>query len=247
MGTVVSIRFQTALPPATVLAGVEQTFAELDARYSLYKPNSEMSRIASGVLRLQDASPQLRETYSIALDWRARTGGAFTAHRPDGVIDLSGVVKAIAIAAAARKLESAGFDDWILNAGGDIAIGSAIRTTPWTVGIIDPGDRTALLTSLALTGARLACATSGSAERGDHIWAAQVKPEFAQVTVVGDDIVTADVLATAIIAGGPETLDLACRMWSIDVMAIDIDGNVRMTPGAREAMQLARGELSTPR
>jgi thiamine biosynthesis lipoprotein len=43
--------------------------------------------------------------------------------------------------------------------------------------------------------------------------------------------VTADVLATTIIAGGPAALDQICATWDVDVLTIDRAGELRMTPG----------------
>ncbi|MEO7147136.1 MAG: hypothetical protein ABIW81_01435 [Terrimesophilobacter sp.] len=57
--------------------------------------------------------------------------------------------------------------------------------------------------------------------------------EFSQVSVFADDIVTADVLATAIVAGGPETLRLVTERWPVDVIAIDQDDTILMTPAIR--------------
>ena len=105
------------------------------------------------------------------------------------------------------------------------------RSEPWAIGIVDPLDRDALVTAATLRGSRHACATSGSAERGDHIWTiGATSAVFAQATVLADDIVTADALATAIIAGGKAALDRSCATWNIDVMTIDHAGNIRMTP-----------------
>jgi FAD:protein FMN transferase len=216
MGTVVSIE-----PPLRV-PEIEKVFADLDARFSLYRPDSELSRISNGSLQLMDASAELRSAYARALEWRSLTGGAFTPHRPDGVIDLSGIVKALAMAESASLLGTT--DDWILNVGGDVLTSGQ----PATVGITDPFDRTQLLTSVRLGGSRRAIATSGTAERGDHIWG---RGGFAQVTVVANDIITADVLATAIVAGGVETLNASTPTWDIDVLAIDLDGKLFATPG----------------
>jgi FAD:protein FMN transferase len=216
MGTVVSIEPPLRAPE------IETVFAEYNERFSLYLPDSELSRIATGALLLRDASVSLREAYARALEWRSLTAGAFTPHRPDGVIDLSGIVKALAIEDAGRLL--ADHEDWILNAGGDVLTSGQVAT----VGITDPSDRTQLLTSVRIGGSRRAVATSGSAERGDHIWG---RGGFAQVTVVANDIVTADVLATAIVAGGVEMLNASTSRWDIDVLAIDPAGNLFATPG----------------
>jgi thiamine biosynthesis lipoprotein len=216
IGTVVSIE-----PPLRVPA-IEAVFADYNRRFSLYLPGSELSRIADGSLRLSHASSILRDAYAIALEWRSLTAGAFTPHRPDGVIDLSGIVKALALDAAGALLADSG--DWILNAGGDVLTSGQVAT----VGVTDPFDRTQLLTSVRLGGSRRAVATSGTSERGDHIWG---RGGFAQVTVVANDIVTADVLATAIVAGGVDTLNASTSGWDIDVLAIDPAGNLFATPG----------------
>ncbi|HMH59285.1 MAG TPA: FAD:protein FMN transferase [Galbitalea sp.] len=216
MGTVVSIE-----PPLKV-PEIEALFASYNERFSLYRSDSELSRIADGSLRLADASSELRNAYSLALEWRSLTAGVFTPHRPDGIIDLSGIVKALAIEAAGHVLAEDG--DWIINVGGDVLTSGQAAT----VGITDPFDRTQLLTSARLGGSRRAVATSGSSERGDHIWGGR---GFAQVTVVANEIVTADVLATAIVAGGVDTLNASTSGWDIDVLAIDPAGNLFATPG----------------
>jgi thiamine biosynthesis lipoprotein len=60
-----------------------------------------------------------------------------------------------------------------------------------------------------------------------------LRSEFIQVSVAGPDIVTADVLATAIVAGGRELLDVAALEWDVDVLAITRDGELLATPGFR--------------
>jgi thiamine biosynthesis lipoprotein len=77
-------------------------------------------------------------------------------------------------------------------------------------------------------------ATSGSAERGDHIWTAGTgRADFVQVSVAAADIVTADVLATAIVAGGRPMLDRATDNWDVEVLAILADGGLLGSPGFR--------------
>jgi thiamine biosynthesis lipoprotein len=64
-------------------------------------------------------------------------------------------------------------------------------------------------------------------------------PEYLQVTVVADDILTADVLATAIVAGGESMLREACGSWDIDVLTVDLAGELTATPGFRAALALS--------
>jgi len=231
MGTVVSL--DGAGSPA-LLDAVRAVFDAADRRFSLYRSDSELRRIADGSLELLDASAELREVYATALGWRGETGGAFTPHRPDGTVDLNGIVKAWAMAEAGRALGGDG--DWCLNVGGDVLVSRAAGPgAPWVVGIVDPADRAGLLTALPLVGGRRAAATSGSAERGDHIWTrGREAAEFVQVTVLADDIVTADVLATAIVSGGSATLNDLTARFDVDVLTVARSGELRATPGIRE-------------
>ena len=230
MGTVVSVEWSGR--PDRLIA-VETLFEAADRRYSPYRPDSEVSRIADGSLALLDTSAELRELYASALGWRGETGGAFTPHRPDGGLDLNGIVKAWTMGEVGRAL---GHGDWCLNVGGDVLVsGLDPFGRSWVVGIVDPAARDRLLTSVPLVGARRAAATSGSAERGDHIWTrGREAAEFVQVSVLANDIVTADVLATAIVSGGSATLDDVTERFDIDVLTVDQAGELRATPGMRE-------------
>lgn len=265
MGTVISLTLPTASGEDELVAAtavVEHLFAGLDETFSLYRPESEASRLARAEIRLPDASEDMRRLYADAVGWRLVTEGAFSPERPDGVLDLSGIVKGYAIQEAGTSLLALGLNDWCLNAGGDVLVsgspvpGSVLlsavpasvesgRTEPWRAGIVDPEDRRTLIAGYPLgghAGAKLALATSGSAERGDHIWAAGAgsrvrtglaSPVFRQVSVAAADIVTADVLATAIVAGGLTMLDRATDGWDIEVLAVRAGGELLATPGFR--------------
>ncbi|MCU1558307.1 MAG: thiamine biosynthesis protein [Microbacteriaceae bacterium] len=239
MGTMATIDLTTQLRTVDLLSDIEAAFDDIENTFSLYRPDSELSQISAGRLPLMKSSARLRSVYADSLFWRNRTNGAFTPHRPDGVVDLNGIVKAIAIERAGAMLDAAGLDDWCVDVGGDILCrGVQPNGTPWTLGIVDPDDRSALLCSIVLHGERRAVATSGSTERGDHIWrdGSRSEPAFRQVTVVADDMITADVLATAIVSGGRTTLDDVTERWSIDVLSIDLDGSMRATAGFQAAL-----------
>ena len=235
MGTMVSIRIadtelgvnQSHEQIVVVLNEIEHECALLNEKFSLYREDSEISQIARGELALADSSEEMREEYARALDWREKTDGAFTPHRPDNVIDLSGTIKAVAIDSASRLLTQAGVTNFSVNVGGDLTTSGnqSEDETGWITGIVDPLDRSAVLAALRLNAEFPAMATSGSAERGEHIW---LRPEttkaFIQATVIGPDIITADVLATAIISGGQATLDQITQNFDVAVMTVAPDG-----------------------
>ena len=244
MGTMLSL--ELADPTTELLRRVERIFADADARFSPYRSDSELSRINAGALSLLDADPALAEAYTLALEWRSQTDGCFTPTRPDGLLDLNGVVKAIAMRDAGEALAAAGARDWTLVVGGDLlASDRGPDGAPWSTGIVDPLDRAALLCAIELRDPRRAIATSGSAERGDHIWSAMGRSEYLQATVVANDIVTADVLATAIIAGGEVMLRTACERWPVDVLTVDRAGELSATPGFRAALATPGEHLSS--
>lgn len=236
MGTMASLIFGGEMLEsdefASVVAAVEEIFDEDDRRFSLYSADSELSRLNRGELSLEASSAELRAAYALAAEWRLLTYGAFTPERPDGLLDLSGIVKALSIDRARLALECAGYTETIVDVGGDAVTTGLRRGQPWTAGIVDPADRSRLLCAVPLDPRRPAIATSGTAERGEHIWVVAPTP-YVQVTVLAADIVTADVLATAILAGGREFRDDATERWAIDVLTVDRLGQVEVTPGMR--------------
>jgi thiamine biosynthesis lipoprotein len=244
MGTVVSLRaVGDADMVARSAAVAASVFDRWDRRCSLYRTDSELSRVARGELALTEAGAELRNAYALAVAWRARTDGAFTPHRADGVIDLNGVIKAVAIAEAGEAMRAMGVAGWGIDAGGDVLVsGPRADGTPWLVGIVDPWQRDRLLSAIPLGADRRAVATSGSAERGDHIWSTTdgTDPVFVQVSVAAADIVTADVLATAIVAGGEAALDELSSREPVDVLAVRRDGTMSATPGWPRASKPGR-------
>ena len=56
---------------------------------------------------------------------------------------------------------------------------------------------------------------------------------LVQVTVAAPDIMTADVLATAILAGGRRTLDVALTRWDVQVLACSASGEFLATEAFR--------------
>lgn len=235
MGTTVSIRVADATPDgpalAAALSSARGAFEEIEALFSLFRPESELSRIGREDLRLEDASAQVIDASEAASRWTEQTRGAFTARRPDGVMDLSGIVKAQAIVAAAGRLAEAEIAAYVVNAGGDILTAGVPARGYWAAGIVDPHDRLRLLTTVRLDLELSALATSGSGERGEHIWRRDdAAGEIVQASVIARDIITADVLATAIVAGGSAALDQVTADFPIGVLAAFNDGSLVANP-----------------
>ena len=227
MGTVASLSAPGEMD-ARLRDRVQQVFADLDAHLSPFRPDSEVSRVNAGRLVARRAGQQFRRALDLAHTWYLETAGAFTPYPPGGGLDLNGVVKAMAIADAGDLLVAGGVSDWCLNVGGDVLVHGFDQQPapgePWTAGIVHPADPGSLLSVYRFTDVVTpAIATSGVTERGEHVWRTDrraAQDQFIQVSVVAGDIITADVLATALLAGGQDLLVEALRRWPIEVLAV---------------------------
>lgn len=210
-----------------------------DLKFSLYKPDSELSKLVRGDLAWEDASVEQLEIKGLCEAWNSRTSGFFDARH--GVeYDPSGVVKVWAAARAASFLEANGIRSFTLNAGGDVYLSPDLqRGTLTRVGLSAPRSIRAADAGanfvLELSGTSFsAVATSGSAERGEHIWATSDVDRFRQVSVIGADYLAADVWATALIAGGAKAFQVflaECESEKLVAAVTTSDGSLITTPG----------------
>jgi thiamine biosynthesis lipoprotein len=239
MGLPFSIHLRGAIKrqadPDAVEAAVEAVWESLrwaDRIFSPYRADSEISRIRAGDLRLRDADPAVRQVLDFAEIARRITGGTFDV-RGSGSLDPSGIVKGWAASRAAEPLSTLGVDHY-LNAGGDVLLRSLTPDRPWRIGIEHPDDPQGLLT--VVERATGAVATSGGTHRGAHIWnPATGAPAtgIAQATVVGPSLVWADILATAVVAGGLDRLDRSQWPPGHEVLLVTDEGRLLASPGFR--------------
>jgi thiamine biosynthesis lipoprotein len=237
MGTTVSVAVRVPVVPGDVLDRFFDQLRAVDAQFSPYRDDSEVSRLARGELSEAEASPDLRHVLSACDHLALVTEGAFDArrHRPDGRPDPSGYVKGWAIEEAAWILDSAGARNYWVNAGGDIvARGEAAPGRPWRVGIQHPDRRDRVAAVLAVSDR--AVATSGSYERGDHIrdprsGGAVAPSALRSVTVVGPALAFTDAYATALFVMGLDGLHWLASRPDYEALAITADDRVVRTQG----------------
>lgn len=209
MGTVFSLDIRADILDPAVLDAVTHDLRWVDEVFSTYRPDSQISRLATGVLRVEDCAPEVGQVLELCAEYSRRTNGYFTA-TPGGRLDPSGLVKGWAIARASALLTAKGLRRHAVNGGGDVqTVGEPEPGRCWRIGVTHPFQPGRLATVVSGTG--IAVATSGTAERGSHIvnpFTGQPATEIASATVVGADIVSADVFATAAVAMGT-----AARGW----------------------------------
>jgi thiamine biosynthesis lipoprotein len=251
MGTVVSFDVPAAARTDGSLDAAVGWLHWVDRVFSPYRADSDVSLLAAGAVTVDGCAPELAEVIDGCAFVAELSGGYFSDH-PSGRFDPTGYVKGWAIERAAAALSAAGSASHLVNGGGDVQCvgrrtdgsspagpGTAAAglgqtgITPWRIGIADPFRPGRL--ALVLSAGDCGIATSGTAERGDHI----VNPRtgrpaagLASLTVTGPSLTLADAFATAAFAMGP---DLA-RAWTealdgYEAFAITTSGQTWHTSG----------------
>jgi len=203
MGMPIYLDVRDPRPDPEVVEAMFDWLRWVDAMFSTYKPDSEISRIGRGELAVADAHPHVQAVLERCEELRVETGGYFDAHAGES-LDPSGLVKGWSVDKAAAILEAGGLRDFAVNAGGDIRLrGRAVPGDRWRVGIQHPFDSGSV--AAVVEGTDLAVATSGAYRRGDHVLDPHTHRAPAgvlSVTVAGPDLATADAYATASFAMG---------------------------------------------
>lgn len=235
MGTVASIAVAMAdvdrLGRARVTAAVADArivLEALDQRFSHYSVDSDISRWLAG----GPVSPEAVADFSVVLRQcgrlKADSGGVFTVKNPaTGTVDTAGYVKGFAIALSVDSLRRAGVANAVVGVGGDTySMGRASAERPWRVAVVHPQSRSTVVAIVEATD--LAVATSGTRERGRHIWNGNRDPvgTLVSFTVIGPGIADADAFATIGFAMGEAGIAWVAGHAGYRSVAIRRDGTV---------------------
>lgn len=233
MGTVFSFDVRDPDITTAVLDPVLRRLHDIDSCYSTYQPASPINRLDRGEITLENASPEIRIVLRECARWRRYTDGWFDV-RAGGHLDPSGYVKGWAVAQASAMLAAEGSRWHCINGGGDILAVGVEPDQTWNFGIVDPSNDRQIVATVA--GASVAIATSGSAQRGDHI----VDPNthcaatgaLLSFSVIGRSIVDCDVLATAGVAMGNAAESWFARRPDVQTFGVRSDGSTFTTPSS---------------
>jgi thiamine biosynthesis lipoprotein len=162
-------------------------------------------------------------------------------------LDFGGIAKGMAVDIAIEHLRELGVNNAIINMGGDLrAIGSK-GGKPWKIGIRHP-RRNGVIASLETRGDE-SIFTSGDYERYfeyegkryHHILDPRTgypAEGVTSVTVIHQEGVVADAATTALFIAGPDQwLDIARSMGVHDVMLIESNGRIHLTPSMQQRIQ----------
>jgi len=200
MGMPVAIEVLDDIPPRA-LGDAFAWLRWVDATFSTYRDDSQISLLDRGALLPEAAHPDVRNVLACCEAHRVATCGFFDI-RATGRLDPSGFVKGWAVEQAASILERAGARRFCINAGGDVLVRGG---RPWRIGIRHPRLRDRLAGVVALRDG--AVATSGAYERGPHVvdpHTGRPPSHVLSVTILGPNLGTADAYATAAFAMGAE-------------------------------------------
>jgi thiamine biosynthesis lipoprotein len=235
MGTAISVDVVGDPDDGRLAGAVEAAFAwfrEVDARFSTYRPDSEVCRLDRGALPPGDVSPDLHHVLRACEEMRVATEGYFDVYAT-GRLDPSGYVKGWSAQVASDRLAAAGLGDHCVNAGGDVRVrGHGPDGRPWRVGIRHPWQRDKV--AWVVAGTDLAIATSGVYERGDHVidpFSGAPATRWSSVTVTGPDLAVADAYATAAVAMGERALRWLPRLAGYESAVVTSDGEAFRSDG----------------
>lgn len=231
MGTAFSLDLRDPVPLPAV-DGVIEWLHWVDATFSPFRPDSDISRLGRGEVGLDDCEPEVGQVLAVCDELEILSGGAFSVGYGGG-LDPSGYVKGWAVEQAAAMLTDAGSRRHAVNGGGDVrVVGRPEPGRQWQIGVADPFASRQLATVVALVDGGLA--TSGTAERGLHV----VDPStglpatgLASLSVVGPDLGLADAYATAGLAMGARARPWLETVAEYEAFGITADGVHWQTTG----------------
>ncbi|WP_320784323.1 FAD:protein FMN transferase [Streptomyces sp. CRN 30] len=244
MGTVFSFDVRGGGTEA-VRTALDEAVASLhavDAVFSTYREDSQVSRLARGELTVGECDPQVAEVLELCAEAQRLSGGWFSATY-EGSLDPTGIVKGWATERAMLRLAAAGASGVSVNGGGDVQLyGVPGPERPWRVGVSDPLRPGALAAVVSAAGTeRLSVATSGTAERGAHVvdprTGRSAVTDLVAVTVVAPRLTWADAWATAAFAmGSRQALRWLESLPETEALLITGGNEVRCTGGLADRL-----------
>jgi len=226
------------------------TVAPLVDAWGFGPPQGEKARAVPPLARVQAQRPAVGYR-ALRLDAATRTA---TKLREGLRADLGGIAKGYGVDCAARALEANGVRDYMIEAGGEVRVGGRRADgRPWRIGVERP-DAWPPRAHYVVPLERGAMATSGDYriyfEQDGKRYSHEIDPatgfpidhRLCSVTVVADDCMRADALATALIVLGPERGWALAQAQRIAAYFIERDAEGRFTDRATPAFAALGGE-----
>ena len=209
-------------------------FDFIDKTFSTFKQDSEISRINRDEIKKADWSDDMKTVFALAEKTKKETEGYFDIIDNNGKYNPSGIVKGWAIYCATQILRKAGFENFYVNAGGDIQFyGKNADGELWKTGIKNPFNQKEIVKVVYLKSGE-GIATSGNYLRGKHIISPKEKKpadDIASMTVIGPNVFEADRFATAAFAMGEKGIDFIESLKGFEGYMVKKDKHALFTNG----------------
>jgi thiamine biosynthesis lipoprotein len=232
----VTIEIADSNPSSESIDKVFQYLDYVDRKFSFFRPDSEVSAINRGgdEWPAEKWSDDMKLVMALSEKTKNETDGFFDIRRSDGRIDPSGLVKGWMIYNSAEILKADGYKNFYIDIGGDIqTYGKNKDGMDWRIGIRHPFQKDKIVK--VISGENLAVATSGTYERGKHIYNPKTgktaESDIASISIIGPNVYEADRFATAAFAMGREGINFIASLLGFEGMMIDNDGVATMTDG----------------
>jgi thiamine biosynthesis lipoprotein len=233
MGMPITVEIVDTSASDAIFNDVYDYFTHVDEVFSTYKTTSEISAINKNGKPRNEWSEEMNMIFLLAEETKQATNGYFDIKKPDGSYDPSGIVKGWAIANAAHLLEKKGFENFYVEAGGDIQPhGHNHEGKKWSIGIRNPWNAGENVKAVYVTNEGVA--TSGTYIRGEHIYnpkTGAAANEITSLTVIGSNIYDADRFATAAFAMGKDAIRFIEALGGFEGYVIDNNKIATMTSG----------------
>ena len=209
--------------------------------FSVFKKDSEISKINRGEIEKDNWSKDMKDIFELAEKTKKESEGYFDIVNNTGKYNPSGIVKGWAIYKAAEILWQMNFENFYINAGGDIQFsGKNNEGKQWSSGIKNPFNQKEIVKVVYLKN-RQGIATSGNYIRGDHIYNPKDRDkeikDIVSFTVIGPDVCEADRFATAVFAMEKEGINFLEKLKNFAGYMIDKNGIAYMTSNFNESTQ----------
>lgn len=216
-----------------IINQVFEYFQQVENRFSVFKRNSEISKINRGEIDENEYSKEMKTVFNLSEKTKKEANGFFDIFQ-SGRYDPSGLVKGWAIKNAAEILQKMGFKNYYVEAGGDIQVSGVNKNgEQWRVGIKNPFIQEQIVKVVSLKNQGIA--TSGTYLRGQHIYNPKSKKhgitEIVSLTIIGSDVYEADRFATAAFAMGKEGINFIENLQGFEGYLIDSQGVATKTSG----------------
>jgi len=242
MGTVFAVSIEDDIDPE-ILTEVSSWWEYVEQTFSTFRSESQISAIGRGELEIEDAAVDVRHVLAVCAEFEKATEGRFSIRpgRPGGPgLDPAGFVKGWSVDEAALMLRAAGAIDFAIYAGGDVLCsGRPADAEAWSVGVRLPQNPDAVGAVLTVNNA--AVASSGTYERGEHIWGPESNSgTLLGATVVGPNLGPADALATAIFSDQGQSYEWLSRFPGYSVVLFTGDGKVKWSTELDHKIEVAQ-------